>query len=202
VPGTFAEIGCGAGRITKQLAAAFERGHAFDVSEDMIHYAGSRINAGNVEWHVTDGLALDLQDNSIDAVFSCHVFQHLASTAAGYEYFSEIHRVLRPGGSLMIHLPVHMFPAAVSRKFAGLCDVLYGRVEWFLDKQSASRRLRMRKGGVPPMHGVSYAQPELHRKLREIGFDRVELATFPIATSDILHTFVLASKRKDLTVRV
>jgi 2-polyprenyl-3-methyl-5-hydroxy-6-metoxy-1,4-benzoquinol methylase len=39
--GTFVEIGCGAGRITSQLSLAFERGHALDVSEDMIRYASA-----------------------------------------------------------------------------------------------------------------------------------------------------------------
>jgi hypothetical protein len=34
--GTFLEIGCGAGRITRQLSSAFEHDHALDVSADMI----------------------------------------------------------------------------------------------------------------------------------------------------------------------
>ena len=124
-PGTFVEIGCGAGRITNQLSRVFGKGHALDVSEDMIRYASARVQNPNVQWHVTEGQTIPLADDVADAVF--HVLQHLPSPEAGYAYFREIKRALRPGGSLMIHLPVHMYPVAVSQKFSAFCDFLYRR---------------------------------------------------------------------------
>jgi SAM-dependent methyltransferase len=191
---TFVEIGCGAGRITRQLASVFNHGHALDVSQDMIGYASKNVVTGNVEWHVTEGLTIPLNDNSVDAAFSCHVLQHLPNTDAAYAYFREVFRTLKPGGTLMIHLPVHMFPTAVSEKFARLCDSLYGGVQRVLDVKSGYQRLRMRLGSKPPMHGISFDLQRLHQTLMVMRFERVEFATFPTASNGNLHTFVLATR--------
>ena len=193
-PGSFVEIGCGAGRITKQLSMAFKSGHALDVSDSMVRYAASRVTTGNVEWHVTEGLTMPLEDNSVDAAFSCHVLQHFPSCESGYACFGEIVRILKPGGTLMIHLPIHMFPQAVSRKFAALCDFLYSRLLWAIDIQSSYRRFRMRRGATPPMHGISYELGMLYRVLKSLGLVRVEIATFPLTSNGELHAFVLATK--------
>jgi len=192
--GTFVEIGCGAGRITKQLASVFNHGHALDVSKDMIAYASKNVVTGNVAWHATEGLTIPLDDNSVDAAFSCHVLQHLPSTSAGSAYFHEIFRTLRPSGTLMIHLPIHTFPTALNGKFGWLCDSLYNSVQWALDVKSGYQRLRMRLGGKPPMRGISFDLGKLHQTLIAMGFERVEFATFPTASNGSLHTFVLATK--------
>jgi ubiquinone/menaquinone biosynthesis C-methylase UbiE len=195
---SFVEIGCGAGRITNQLSLAFERGHAIDVSEDMIRYAAAHVRTQNIQWQVTKGLSIPLADSSVDAAFSCHVFQHLPSCEAGYEYFREIMRVLTPSGSLMIHLPIHMYPVAVSQKFSAFCDLLYRKfLRPILAVKSDYRRFRMKRGGTPPMHGTSFEQLELHRTLVQIGFERVEFTTFPLASSSVLHSFILATKPKN-----
>src|SRR5262245_51633169 len=52
------EIGCGAGRMTKQLANYFEKVHAVDVSADMIEYARQQINSKNVSFYLTNGCVL------------------------------------------------------------------------------------------------------------------------------------------------
>jgi ubiquinone/menaquinone biosynthesis C-methylase UbiE len=194
-PGAFVEIGCGAGRITKQLASAFERGYAIDVSEDMIRYAAARVTDRNVEWRVSSGLEVPVESNQIDGAFSCHVLQHLPSVEAGYAYFAELLRVLKPGGTLMVHLPVHVYPVAVSQKFSLLCDALYRKIlQPTLSARTAYQRVRMKRGAKPPMHGISFDQFELHRALTNMGFDRVEFAIFPLSSNGALHTFVMATK--------
>jgi SAM-dependent methyltransferase len=194
-PGTFVEIGCGAGRITNQLSRVFEKGHALDVSRDMIGYASAHVQGANVQWHVTEGLSIPLENGVVDAAFSCHVLQHLPSPEAGYAYFREIMRTLKPGGSLMIHMPIHMYPVAVSQKFAALCDFLYRRgLRPALALRSDYRRFRMKRGGTPPMHGTSFDQFELHRTLMGMGFERVEFMTFPLTSNGGLHSFVLATR--------
>jgi SAM-dependent methyltransferase len=196
-PGTFVEIGCGAGRITNQLSRVFERGHALDVSEDMTRYAAAHVPSQNIQWHVTKGLAIPLEDNLADGAFSCHVLQHLPSPEAGYAYFREIMRTLKPGGSLMIHLPIHMYPVAVSRKFSILCDFLYTKfLRPVLAIKTDYQRYRIKRGGTPPMHGTSFDQLELHRTLIGMGFERVEFVTFPLTSNDALHPFVMATKPK------
>ena len=196
--GTFVEIGCGAGRITKQLASVFNNGHALDVSKDMIGYASKNV-PGNVEWHVTEGVVIPLEDSSVDAAFSCHVLQHLPNTETGYSYFREVFRALKPSGTLMIHLPIHLFPAAVSEKFARLCNTLYSGTKRALDVKSKVQRFRMKMGSKPPMHGISFDLAELHQTVTAMGFERVEFATFPTASNGSLHTFVLARKPINLS---
>jgi len=104
------EIGCGAGRLTKQLATSFESVCAVDVSEDMIKYARQAVQGAHVEFTVIDGLYLPQSDSSVTAVFSTHVLQHLDAEATGLSYFREFFRVLQVGGSLMVHLPLYQFP--------------------------------------------------------------------------------------------
>jgi SAM-dependent methyltransferase len=192
--GTFVEIGCGAGRITRHLSSAFHSGHALDVSECMIRYASAHVTATNVQWHITEGLTIPLDDNSVDAAFSCHVLQHLPSPQAGEGYFREIIRTLKPGGTLMIHLPIHVFPVAVSLKFATACDFLFGKLLLVLDLKSSYQRYLMRRGGIPPMHGISYEQGALYGSLIGMGFQDVEFATFPVSSNGKLHSFVMATK--------
>lgn len=108
-PGTCVEIGCGAGRVTTHLGCYFRAVHGLDVSADMIEYARQRAPT-NVSFHITNGLEIPLRDGSADAIFSTHVLQHLSSTGAAATYFREMHRVLAPGGSIMIHLPIAAWP--------------------------------------------------------------------------------------------
>jgi SAM-dependent methyltransferase len=195
--GSFVEIGCGAGRITNQLSMAFERGHALDISEEMIRYASAHVKASNLEWHTTQGLTIPLEDSTVDAAFSCHVLQHLPSPEAGYVYFQEIIRTLKPGGSMMIHLPIHVFPSIVSMKFVQLCSFLYRRLLFVKDLNSGMQRFLMRHGGTPPMLGMSYEQGALYHALISMGFERVEFATFPLRSNGALHQFVMATKPKN-----
>jgi ubiquinone/menaquinone biosynthesis C-methylase UbiE len=192
--GTFLEIGCGAGRITKQLSATFQNGHALDVSKDMLVYASKNVTASNVEWHETQGLTIPLKDGTVDAAFSCHVLQHLPSVEAGYAYFREVYRVLKPGGTLMIHLPIHSFPTAVSLKFASLCDFFYRRLRFVLALRSGYKRFWMKHGGKPPMHGTSYDQASLLRAMLGMGYNRVEFLTFAVTSNGFPHSFVMATK--------
>jgi ubiquinone/menaquinone biosynthesis C-methylase UbiE len=187
------EIGCGAGRITKWLSKEFQVVHALDVSIDMIKYAQRNVTRDNVHWHSSDGTSIPLQDGLVSTVFSCHVFQHFPSEEAGLRCFEEIYRVLKPGGTIMIHLPLHDFPT-VNRKFSKVARYLYS---FFLVLSSAKadiRRWHMRRGGKKYMHGISYELPQLYEKLKRIGFERIEFVNFPMQSNDGLHACVLAIK--------
>ena len=106
------EIGCGAGRITMQLARYFNQVYAVDVSEQMIDYARRNIARSSVAFHLSNGVDIPLADQSVLSVFSTHVFQHFDSLSLADSYFAEIARTLKPGGTLMIHLPIYRRSAA------------------------------------------------------------------------------------------
>jgi len=160
----------------------------------MIRYASAHVEGSNIEWHTTQGLTIPLEDSTVDAAFSCHVLQHLPSPEAGYVYFREIFRTLKPGGSMMIHLPIHVFPFITSMKFVQLCSFLYRRLLFVLDLRSGLQRFLMKHGGTPPMVGMSYEQGTLYQALTGMGFERVEILTFPLSSNGALHQFVMATK--------
>src|ERR1035438_2308711 len=96
------EIGCGAGRITKQLASYFDRVYAVDISSEMISCAQRAVKGGNVEFSVIDGLHLPQGDGSVKAIFTTIVLQHLDNKEIGFSYFREFYRVLAADGTIMV----------------------------------------------------------------------------------------------------
>ena len=70
-----------------------------DFSREMLRLAEQKYAGANVRWVEGDAMALPFPDNSFDLVTSAFGFRNLSNYAAGLR---EIHRVLRPGGSLGI----------------------------------------------------------------------------------------------------
>jgi SAM-dependent methyltransferase len=99
-PDEVVEIGCGAGRQTRALAARAATVRALDISEGMLERA-RELNPefDNVQWIHGDGLTLSgIEDASADVCFSHVVFQHIPDPSVTLGYVREIGRVLRPGG--------------------------------------------------------------------------------------------------------
>lgn len=92
----FLDFGCGTG----EFAASFPRSHylGVDISRDYTRYA-ARISSHS--FGVMNGQALGLQDQVFDAVLVVGVVHHLHDALAR-ETFCELHRVLRPGGEMLV----------------------------------------------------------------------------------------------------
>ena len=96
---TMLEIGCGVGRVGRQLAPLVQRWIGCDVSANMLGHARHRL-AGltNVELMHISGYDLGpVPDASVDAVYCPVVFMHLEEWDR-YAYVREAHRILKPGG--------------------------------------------------------------------------------------------------------
>ena len=98
-----ADLGCGPGFMTRELAIAVGphgRVYALDLSEPMLGLARRRC-AGlpSVELAIGDMTSLDLSDNSFDAVVA---MQSLAYVPEVTRALAEITRVLRPGGRAVV----------------------------------------------------------------------------------------------------
>ena len=101
------DFGSGVGRLTRALAARFDRAVGVDISQTMVDNA-TRFNADveNVSFQVNarpDLRAFD--DASFDLVNTRIVLQHLPDRATIEGYLAEFLRVLRPGGLLAFQLP-------------------------------------------------------------------------------------------------
>ncbi|MGD0700601.1 MAG: alpha-(1-_3)-arabinofuranosyltransferase family protein [Trebonia sp.] len=114
------DFGCGAGRLTRALAARFELVVGVDIAPAMLDLA-RRDNpvAARCEFllNTRPDLAL-LGDGEFDLVYSSVVLQHLPPGLIR-GYLTELARVLRPGGSLVIQLPTR--PRLTPRGLAYRC---------------------------------------------------------------------------------
>lgn len=159
--GRCVEIGCGAGRMTPELATRFRDVLAVDVSPAMIERAGARVDASNVHFLVTDRLLGGVPDESADVVVCFGVLQHLPTRRRLREMLREIARVLVPQGEAYVQLPV-------------LEDGVAARV-WRLAR---SLRLHVRRArsfvDEPSYRGTRVTRSELARALQAAGLEVVQ----------------------------
>ncbi|MEM9072007.1 MAG: class I SAM-dependent methyltransferase [Myxococcota bacterium] len=109
-PGTIADIGAGTGRIARLLAGHAERFVLVERAAPMLAIAETRLRALDLafEAHCADARELPLANQSVDAAVAGWVFGHFRYwMPAGWQdevdaALEEIHRVVRPGGSLTI----------------------------------------------------------------------------------------------------
>ena len=105
--GVCVEVGCGPGRMTGVLAERFDRVVAVDVSEGMLARARSAVTVPNVDFRLVSGDRLDTVENEIADTLVCYlVLQHLPAPKVVLRYLAEFARVLAPGGSGFVQLPV------------------------------------------------------------------------------------------------
>jgi ubiquinone/menaquinone biosynthesis C-methylase UbiE len=185
---TCLEIGCGAGRITRSLAGSFRRVIAIDVSPHMIACAERAIDRATVDFQVTSGLAVPRPDCSVQAVFSTHVLQHLDDSEVVIAYFREFFRVLEPGGTIMVHLPLCEWPS--EGRIARLLNIVFTVATAISTRLAWCKRLAK----VKFMRNTAVRAKLLYSALSEIGFRGIEFRTFAISRNGALYSFVLARK--------
>jgi SAM-dependent methyltransferase len=188
------EIGCGAGRITSHLARDFELVHAVDVSADMVRLARLHVDSDRVTFHVTDGVHLPIGDGTVASAFSTHVFQHFASTSDAAACFRELHRVMRTGGTLMIHLPIIVWPHG---RLARIHELVDGVETWIRRGVIWTGRFAYGRGlrKTPVMDMTSYDVDWLSQGLVELGFRDIEIrVVFADSEMGRKHPFLFARK--------
>jgi ubiquinone/menaquinone biosynthesis C-methylase UbiE len=112
------EIGAGAGALTLAVLAASPaaRVTATDVSPRSLELLKDRAaHYTNLQCEVQDGVALNYEDASFDAVIGNSILHHLSPEGC----LDELLRVLRPGGSLLFFEPNQMNPQVAFEKTLG-----------------------------------------------------------------------------------
>jgi SAM-dependent methyltransferase len=113
------DLGCGDGTFAAELVRAGAKVTAADVSTEALRRAAERAPGLDARlW--PDGEPLPLEDASVDTVWAGEVIEHVVDVAP---WLSEVRRVLRPGGTLLLTTPDHgrrtMLALALSaRRFA------------------------------------------------------------------------------------
>jgi len=97
------DIGCGAGEFAAALLDAGARPVAVDVAREALRRARERVPRLDARlW--ADGEPLPCDDASVDVVWAGEVIEHVADVAP---WLSELRRVLRPRGTLLLTTPHH-----------------------------------------------------------------------------------------------
>jgi len=97
------ELGCGVGRIGRELATDCKQWIGADISANMIDCAKQRLQSlENVSFHVLSGNHLSvLADDSVDKAYSIAVFCHLDKEDL-FNYLRELKRVIKQGGTIFV----------------------------------------------------------------------------------------------------
>ena len=100
---SMAELGCGAGRMTRSFAVRFQSVLAVDISAEMQSRAKAYLSSfSNIRWVLSNGETLSgIEDASVDFVFSYLVLQHMPTKEVVFNSIREMVRILRPGGAFL-----------------------------------------------------------------------------------------------------
>jgi ubiquinone/menaquinone biosynthesis C-methylase UbiE len=96
---TALEIGCGVGRLMKEMVQKFQRVYGVDLAEGMVEHSKNYLRLfPQCRVLLGDGEHLPVDSDSIDFIYSFIAFQHMPSLDVVRTNIEETARVLRPGG--------------------------------------------------------------------------------------------------------
>ena len=159
---TVLELGCGTGYFTRELARSGADIVAVDVSPELLELARADCSTKNVCYEVQNACALSYPEAAFDSVVGSSVLHHLEIKEA----VREIHRVLKPRGTIYFTEPNMLNPQIAIQK----------NVPWI-----------KRKLGDSPDETAFFRWP-VRRLLEETGFRDVRIEPF-----DFLHPKTPAS---------
>jgi 2-polyprenyl-3-methyl-5-hydroxy-6-metoxy-1,4-benzoquinol methylase len=146
------DVGCGEGRLTSAIAEAGFAVLGIDVAEEPLRRARA-LHAGLELRRVPVDREWPLADASFDVVWAGETIEHVTDTAG---WLSELRRVLRSGGSLLLSTPAHerltLLALALSAK----------RFDRHFDPRADHVRF--------------YTRRTLARLLADFGFEQIELS--------------------------
>ena len=165
-----AELGCGAGRMTRSFAQRFQSVAAVDISEEMQCRAKSYLQSfPNIRWILSDGETLSGFENaSVDFVFSYLVLQHMPNKEVVFTSIREMMRILRPGGAFLFQFNGSERPT-MNWKGRTISRILDGMAAGGF--RGASRRIASLVGIDPEMvgktwRGVALSEQEIAEAVR------------------------------------
>jgi ubiquinone/menaquinone biosynthesis C-methylase UbiE len=129
---TVLDLGAGAGEFSAALLEAGAAPIAVDVAAEALRRARQRVPGLDARlWHEDE--PLPVEDASVDAVWVGEVIEHVVDVAP---WLSEVRRVLRPGGTLLLTTPDHgpgtLLALALSpRRFAAHFEPRSDHVRFF-----------------------------------------------------------------------
>ena len=137
-PGVGLDVGCGQGWYLGTLAKSGQRMIGIDFSSGQLGKAAANLRLERLDAAVlarADAQDLPFPDNTFDFAYSINAFHHLPSALAQAKALREIVRVLRPGGTFVLHeinTQNPVFLLYVSYLFPLLKQIDEGTEKWIL----------------------------------------------------------------------
>jgi ubiquinone/menaquinone biosynthesis C-methylase UbiE len=152
---SMAELGCGAGRMTRSFAENFQSVSAVDISAEMQSRAKEYLRSfSNIRWVLSNGETLSgIESASVDFVFSYLVLQHMPTREVVCSSIREMMRILRPGGAFLFQFNGSDQPT-MNRKGRTISGILDSMAS--LGLRRASRRIAGVVGIDPEMVGKTW----------------------------------------------
>ena len=169
------DLGSGTGLLTLGAAASGKRVWALDISRGMCDYLAAKATSAelaNIEPVVASIVSVPLVDESVDVVVSNYCFHHL-DDAEKVVALREVHRVLVPGGRLVVGDMMFSLALADERNRA----VIRSKVRSLLAK-GPSGAWRLARNGARYLSGrwERPTRPEWwSAALAEVGFVDIEV---------------------------
>jgi ubiquinone/menaquinone biosynthesis C-methylase UbiE len=110
------DAGCGSGAYSRAVVGHVGQIDAVDLNEGMLSVARAKLaeeeGRGRIAFHHASVDALPLEDGTLDAAMINQVLHHLEtgeddSHPGHARVIAEMHRVLRPGGALVVNMATH-----------------------------------------------------------------------------------------------
>lgn len=145
------ELGAGPGATTEELRRRSSRVTSLEYDRSFAAKLGARFANTNVGVLQGDAASLPFPDGTFSSVLAVLVLHHLKSPEQQEQAFSEIHRVLRPGGAFLAmeigdgwlqrfgHIKSTFVPLAPAAAFARLTSL--GFSEIVVDMQRSAFRI-------------------------------------------------------------
>jgi ubiquinone/menaquinone biosynthesis C-methylase UbiE len=151
------DLGCGEGAFSALLAEAGAWPIGVDVAEAALRRARKRHPELDLR-HAAPGEPLPLEDGAVDIVWASEVLAFVVDTA---RTLSEVRRVLRPEGRLLVTTPAHGRLRALVRGLDGDLDPLGPALRFYTRRSLRATlaafgfdRISVRTAGGPPLLGA------------------------------------------------
>jgi arsenite methyltransferase len=182
------DVGSGPGLLAHEMASAVGREGSvvgIDISEDML--AMSRRRCANQPWAAfqrADATHLPYPDDAFDAAVSTQVYEYIADVPAA---LAELHRVIRPGGRVLILDTDYGSLVIHSRNESRMERVLTAWNEHFihaglprvLSRQLHDAGFTIRQRDVIPMFNPEYQENTYGKHLLDL------MASFAVGRQDL-----------------